>query len=78
MLTFYVVSEALTEISESLITSGMNMTIGSSGGVVINNVVGGVESVNIMEVKGMKIRGRETATNSFDVVEGWRKSELWL
>lgn len=63
--TFSPVSDTLTLKSEALVTSGMDLTIGTSGGVEIEEVVGGVESVKIVEVKGMEIRGSKIPTKIF-------------
>lgn len=46
------------------------MTTGSSGGLETDDVVGGLESVKIVEVKGMGICGRETPKEIFGGSEG--------
>ena len=55
MLTSTPASDALTGMFKVLVAFGTDLTIRSSGGVETDDVVGGVESVKILEVKGMEI-----------------------
>lgn len=55
VLTFAPVSDTLTLMYEPLSASGMDLTIGTSSGVVMDEVVGGVESINMVEVNGTEI-----------------------
>lgn len=55
LFTFAPVSDMLTLMSEALVASVMDLSIGTSGGVVMDEVVGGVVSVKMVEVNGTKI-----------------------
>lgn len=61
------VLDMLTLMSEALFVSGTDMTIRTSGWVVVDDVVGVVESVNMVDINGIEIWGSEIPTYMF----GW-------
>ena len=62
-------------MSEALVAFGMDLTIETSGGVVIDEVIGGVDSVKIGGLMEWRSKEVKFQHKCLCAVEGWMRSE---